>query len=142
MKNLVVCETAQRFDKSDVVIHMLKHVDAQERVEVDSLVQHVRVDEVHALAFAASRQREGLLRHLIADERTFGKTSLELHEDFAGAAADFPDPRGVKVVAKDSWIFSAFHGECSTCHVGLLTRYSEFRWNPTLSGVFLAQHQS
>src|SRR5690349_13817042 len=78
---------------------MLEHVNAKERVEVNVLVQHVRVDIMQAFALAASRQREGLLRHLIADERTFGQVSLELYEDLAGAAAYFGNPQGLEIVA-------------------------------------------
>src|ERR1700738_2059640 len=78
MKDLAVRITTERLDESDIVVNMLEHIDAQEGVEVNVLVQHVRVDKMHTFALAASRQRERLLRHLIADERTFGQVSLEL----------------------------------------------------------------
>src|SRR5579863_3998089 len=109
MEDLVVRTAAQRSDESDIVVDVLEYVDTQERVEVYVLIQHVGVDIVYAFALPASRQREGLLRHLIADKGTIGQESLELHDDLAGAAADFRDPRGAEVIsAKDVVNLSGF----------------------------------
>src|SRR5258706_9171449 len=99
VKNLVIGVAADRFDKSDIVVDMLEHINAQQRVEVDVFVQHVGVDVVYAGTFALSRQLEGLTGHFIANEGAFGQESFELHQYLACAAANFCNPGGIEIVS-------------------------------------------
>ena len=61
MKDLVLCAGFQGLDESDVIIHVLEHVDAQQSTEGFIEFKQVALDVVNTVAFARRRQLERLL---------------------------------------------------------------------------------